>query len=344
MGPSSAGTDRLVTPEAVVLDYPLATVGSRAVALFLDQLILFSVFLGLVLAGTAVLGAAGPLPGWLGVTLVLLLLLTLQLGYPIVLETTWRGRTLGKAALGLRVVTASGGPIGVRHAALRALLGVVDFQLTAGAAALASALVTRQHQRLGDLAAGTVVVRERTAAEAMTSVRFEAPPSLRHYARSLDVSQVDPATYQTLRAFLRRAGTLPPEVRQRLAGDLAGRVAPRVSPPAPEGTGAEAFLLAVAEAVQARRPAAAPGLAATDPPAGARPLLASGRQPAPPPVDALEPPLPSDPRVAPAGSSDGQADGPDRGSERGPRTGGAPRPERHDGADEAGPGGFVPPA
>lgn len=321
--PSPGGAaEPLVTPEAVVLDYPLATVGSRGVAQLLDQAILFALFLGLVLAGTAVLGAAGPLPGWLGVTLVLLLLLVLQLGYPIVLETLWRGRTLGKAALGLRVVTTAGGPIGVRHAALRALLGVVDFQLTAGAAALTSALVTRRHQRLGDLAAGTVVVRERTAAEEMTSLRFEAPPALRAYARALDVSQVDAATYQTVRTFLRRAGTLAPEVRGRLAADLASRVAPRVRPPSPDGTPPEAFLLAVAEAVQGRRPGAGTAAAA---------------QPVPPRA-----PLPPASRA-------GEGSGAGRGVVGPGTSGGGTAAPSGEGIDEspAGPaapgGGFVPP-
>lgn len=245
--------DRLVTPEAVPLDHPLATVGSRAVAQLLDQALLFAVIVGLALAGAAIAGAVGPLPPWLGTTLLLLLVLTVQLGYPIVLETTWRGRTLGKAALGLRVVTTSGGPIGIRHAALRALLAIVDFQLTAGVAALTTAMVTRRHQRLGDLAAGTVVVRDRTAAEEMTSVTFAAPAPLRHYASTLDVTAIDVATYQTMRAFLRRADGLSGEVRVRLARDLAERVRPRIQPPPPMGTPDEAFLLAVAAAVQARR-------------------------------------------------------------------------------------------
>jgi uncharacterized RDD family membrane protein YckC len=260
--PVTSGAPPLLTPEAVVLEYPLATVGSRAVALALDLALQAAGFVGLLLVGGVVAGATGlSLPGWVGVTVVLLLSLVLQLGYPIVLESAWRGRTLGKAALGLRVLTTEGGPVGVRHASLRAMVGLVDFTLTLGAAALVSSLVTGRHQRLGDLAAGTVVVRERTANEPLDAVTFAPPPGLEHYVGTVDVSAVDPATYQTLRALLRRAPSLDLAVRDRLAADLADRVVGRVRPAPPAGTAPLAFLAAVAAAVQARRgrPGVAPG-------------------------------------------------------------------------------------
>src|SRR4029079_11871859 len=84
-------------------------------------------------------------------------------GYPVACETLWNGQTIGKMALGLRVRTREGTPVRFRHAAIRASLGIVEFYVTFGLAALLSIPFTRDHQRLGDLAAGTVVMRERTA-------------------------------------------------------------------------------------------------------------------------------------------------------------------------------------
>ncbi len=77
--------------------------------------------------------------------------------------------------MGLRVVTREGAPVQFRHAAIRAALGLIDFYLAFGGVAVISALVTREHQRLGDLVAGTLVLRERTGARAPTAVRFAVP-------------------------------------------------------------------------------------------------------------------------------------------------------------------------
>jgi uncharacterized RDD family membrane protein YckC len=94
----------VVTPEAVLLDLDTATVGSRAVAYLLDLAVLGIGYTALGIA-TAILGGGGFVPGWVGITLLLLLVFAWQFGYPIGFETLWRGRTPGKAAMGLRVVT-----------------------------------------------------------------------------------------------------------------------------------------------------------------------------------------------------------------------------------------------
>ena len=99
-------------------------------------------------------------------SLTFLLTFVVLWGYPTVMETLWRGRTIGKIALGLRVVTVEGAPVRFRHAAIRATLGLVDFLLTSGAGAVVSVLMTHRSQRLGDLVAGTVVLRERTGLRA----------------------------------------------------------------------------------------------------------------------------------------------------------------------------------
>ncbi|MDQ3974174.1 MAG: RDD family protein, partial [Actinomycetota bacterium] len=188
----------IVTPEAVRLDLETAGLGSRTAAALIDLTIQFSALYALGLAGALIAASVGPgLPGWLGVTLVLLLVFALLFGYPLALETLWRGRTIGKAALGLRVVTVEGAPVRFRHAFARAALGLVDFYATFGAAAVLSVLLSRRNQRLGDLVAGTVVLRERSAQRAPTSVRFAVPPGAESYAATVDPAGLTVDDYRT---------------------------------------------------------------------------------------------------------------------------------------------------
>lgn len=145
----------IVTPEAVPLEFELAGVGSRMLALSLDLAVQLLALLALaVVAG---LGAASGLPESASAVITVVALFLIVLGYPVLSETFWSGRTVGKAAVGLRVRTTEGAPIRFRHAAIRGALGLVDFWLTSGVAATLSVLLTRDSQRLGDLAAGTVV-------------------------------------------------------------------------------------------------------------------------------------------------------------------------------------------
>src|SRR3954447_14256365 len=147
---------RLVTPEAVVLEFETAGIGSRSLAFCIDLAIQAALLTGAVVALAAV---GDSVSGTASMVVALLLFTGVLLGYPIVFETLWRGRTPGKAVFGLRVVTREGAPVRLRHASVRGFLGLVDFWLTTGAAAVLCVLFTRDNQRLGDLAAGTLVLR-----------------------------------------------------------------------------------------------------------------------------------------------------------------------------------------
>lgn len=248
-------TPRLVTPEAVVLQFETAGLASRLLAFLLDALVQAALLVLLAFAaiafGDAVSGAAARVLLLTAVTVVLL-------GYPIALETLWRGRTLGKAALGLRVVTRDGAPIRFRHAAVRGFLGLVDFWLTTGAAAVISVLLTRDNQRLGDLAAGTLVLRERSGAGTPRSVQFTVPYGYETYAATLDTSGLGADEYGAVRSFLLRVPSLPAPVRNALAVEVAGPVAARMHHVAPPGVSAEAFLACVAALHQRRSAPASP--------------------------------------------------------------------------------------
>ncbi|MGI8775873.1 MAG: RDD family protein [Acidimicrobiales bacterium] len=239
----------MVTPEAVALELPPANVGSRLFGLALDWLVI-SVAGGLLSFGFFAAARGVHLAtGWV-IAAFVLLYGALIFGYPVACETLWRGRTVGKAAMGLRVVTVEGAPVRFRHAAIRAALGLVELGLTGGAVAVLSILVTRRHQRLGDLVAGTLVLRERSGLRAPTPVRFTVPYGMEAYAATLDVAGVTTDDYVATRTFLVRAAALPPGVRWWLSDQVATPVATRVRPSPPAGVSAEAWLACVAAVYQ----------------------------------------------------------------------------------------------
>lgn len=241
----------IVTPEAVPLEFELAGVGSRMLALSLDLAVQLLALLALaVVAG---LGAASGLPESASAVITVVALFLIVLGYPVLSETFWSGRTVGKAAVGLRVRTTEGAPIRFRHAAIRGALGLVDFWLTSGVAATLSVLLTRDSQRLGDLAAGTLVLRERTV-RTLTSApaAFVPPPGWEPYAAALDVGAMTADQYGVVRGFLLRAHELGPAARSQLALRLAAPLARVLRHDPPAGVAPESFLLCAAAAYQRR--------------------------------------------------------------------------------------------
>ncbi len=207
------------TPEHVAIGYDLADLGSRFTALLIDG---FLVVCGLLVfaVGLPVLGLLAGVPEWLaglGLGVVILLCFVWVWGYFVYFEGLRDGQTPGKKWMGIRVVHDGGYPLTVRGAAVRNLLRLVDAQpglswLVGGAVMM----VHPQTKRLGDLAAGTVVVRERTAAllpeEAAEGAPASGPPRL------------SPEELDTLGKFLARRESLRPEVRAGIARRLRERV------------------------------------------------------------------------------------------------------------------------
>lgn len=243
------GEAGLITPEAVVLGLPVASVGSRGLALVIDLLIQGTVLFVLIFAASAAAVLEG---GWVAVAVGLLVVFGVLFVYPVAFETFWRGRTPGKAVLGLRVVTVEAAPVGFRHAAIRAALGLIDFYATSGGAAVISALFTRRAQRLGDLAAGTLVIREGRRKRGVTSMRFSPPAGTEGYAQQLDASALDEDDYLAIRSVLVRAQHLPPTTAEPLARAALAALAPRVTPPPPAEMHPLATLTCLAAAYQQR--------------------------------------------------------------------------------------------
>jgi len=278
----------IVTPEAVVLDFETAGISSRAIARLIDALIQVA---ALFVLGTALALATG---GSIGIVLAIIGIAAIVLGYPILCEVLMHGGSPGKAVFGLRVVTVEGAPSAPSHAFIRSIVGIVDFLIPPGGlCAITSALLTERGQRLGDLAAGTIVLRERNAAAPAMAIWFRPPAGFEAYARTLDVTAVTDTQFAVVRSFLLRVQELSPGARAALALRLARPIADAMHHQAPPGVHPESFLVCVAAAYQQRRQAPAPASTLPVPPPPPPP-------PPPPAVRPLVAPIVDDPgRYAP---------------------------------------------
>jgi uncharacterized RDD family membrane protein YckC len=267
----------VITGEAVVIDVPCARFPSRAVALAIDvtvQLVLLVGLAGVVIAA----GAGGGLDPAAVAAISLTVTAGIIVGYPTIFETLSRGRSLGKLAMGLRVVSDDGGPERFRQALMRALAAVLEIWLTLGFLALVSSLLSAGGKRLGDIFAGTFVITERLPHQRVGAAQVPLlPPALAGWAASLELSALSDATAETARQYLGRYYDFTPAARAEHGQRIAAAVAAQVSPAPPAGTTPPDYLCAVlAERrtrAQARLVAQAPADPATSR-AGAEPAAA----------------------------------------------------------------------
>ena len=240
--------DGIVTPEAVVLDVETAGVASRVFAGMIDLLIQ----LGIIFLGSLMLSVLGlddsstKLSGSLMIAVVLL-------GYPVASETLMRGRTVGKRAMGLRAVTVEGAPIRLRHALLRMMGGLVDRYLPPlGITGMLFVLGTSRHQRVGDLLAGTIVIRDPDRTPLPAAVWFPVPPGCEAFAATIDPTALTDEQYTVIRSFLMRNREMSVGARYALAVDLAQRAATTLRHAGHTKVHPEAYLLCVISRYQRR--------------------------------------------------------------------------------------------
>lgn len=238
----------LVTGEAVALELRPARLPSRALAVLLDLAAAVAAYvavtIGLV-AATASLDQAAQTAITIAVFVLVLV------GAPIMVETLSQGRSLGKLACGLRVVRDDGGPIRFRHALVRGLIGVIEILMTFGVVAVIASLVSARGRRLGDVFAGTLVVRERVPAARADFVP-PPPPWLAGRFSGLDLSAVPDGLWLAVRQYLTRMRQLDPQVGWSMAERLASDLAERTGAPVPPGVPPAAYLAAVVQERQAR--------------------------------------------------------------------------------------------
>ncbi len=231
----------LVTGEAVALDLQPAALPSRVVAAAVDAL---GQALVLLVAGGLATAASLELSDAAGQALGIVLLVLVLIVYPVTFETLLRGRTPGKAAMGLRVVRDDGGPIGFRQALVRGLAGAFLERpgITLFLGAIVPSLLNGQHKRVGDLLAGTVVLQERVVARG--GAVAEMPPQLAGWAAGLDLARLPDGLALSAQSFVARADQLTDAAREDLGGRLVQAVTDAVGPP-PPGTPGWAVLAAV---------------------------------------------------------------------------------------------------
>ncbi|WP_460108071.1 RDD family protein [Streptomyces sp. YKOK-J1] len=262
----------LVTGEAVALELRPAKLPSRALAVLLDLVVAVLVYIAATLALVA---ATSSLDEAAQVALSIATFLLVLVGGPIAVETLSHGRSLGKVVFGLRVVRDDGGPVRFRHALVRGAIGVVEILMTFGVVACIASLVSARGRRLGDVFAGTLVVRERVPAGQAGQVP-PPPPWLAGRFAELDLSAVPDGLWLAVRQYLTRMGQLDPRVSWEMAQRLAADVAARTGAPVPHGEHPAAFLAAVVQERQSREARQAFGAAGSAAAAGSSSPSASG--------------------------------------------------------------------
>jgi uncharacterized RDD family membrane protein YckC len=216
------------TGESVAIRYELAGLGSRFLALVVDMLAQFAIAIALLLLfafASPALSRLGPLAsknayGWF-LAFVILVFFLIFFGWFIIFEAWWSGRTPGKRALGLRVVRDGGFPIDVGASMIRNLVRIAEVVLGFYAVSAVSALISKENKRLGDFAAGTLVVRDRA----------DAAPDLDAYLARPTRSDIGLSAEDRLLAerFLARRATLEQGARMRLAMRIADRIRPTLT-------------------------------------------------------------------------------------------------------------------
>ncbi len=235
---AGVGDDDTVVGEAVALDLPAATFGARLVSGMIDYFLLMAILIaGLFLTISVVSDEALATVGQR------LTMIVAWLVFPVTLETMTRGKSVGKFAMGLRTVRDDAGPISFGHALVRGILGIAEIGVLAGVPAVLCALTNNKGKRIGDLLAGTYVVRDRARLTVHPPV--QCPPHLIEWARSADIAPLPDGLSVSLRQLTGRRSQLSQAAWQSLVNDLSARTAQYVAPPPPAGTPAEDFLAAV---------------------------------------------------------------------------------------------------
>lgn len=220
---------RISTPENVTIEYELAGPASRAGAVIIDTLIQSACIGGIALL-RLLLSAFDRWPGTsLAGALLALAAFTVFWGYFVFFETVWNGQTPGKRALSLRTVREQGTPVDLTCAALRNLIRIIDFLPPPYIIGAVCVLVTARSQRLGDIAAGTVVVKERAGIDSfwagLSRDTFNGPVER---FRTKNIELVTRDEFEAAKRFCQRRHELNENLREQLAERIARPIMDRL--------------------------------------------------------------------------------------------------------------------
>jgi uncharacterized RDD family membrane protein YckC len=234
---------RIATPEGVDLTVTLAGVGSRFTAALID----LAIEIVLIVAVGILAGVVGSgLGSGYGAALVALLSFVIVLGYDVFFEVLHGGRTPGKQMNGLRVVRAGGDPITFVPSLVRNVLRIIDFLPTMYLTGIVTILATHRNQRVGDLVADTIVVRDRRGRVKSKPDPWQGSASStpRSAGFPLDVSAITPEETAAVQQYLARRYDIDPDARRRLAETFVTRLTPKLAG-LPSGLSGERLLEAI---------------------------------------------------------------------------------------------------
>jgi uncharacterized RDD family membrane protein YckC len=250
------------TPELVALEFPLAGIGSRFIAILIDYALQFAAFVVAILVALLFLPSLQRFEAasakW-AIAIFVLIPFLLQWGYFSLFEGLWHGQTPGKRVAKIRVIQQSGRAITIFESLSRNFVRAIDFLPTFYVVGTISIFVTSRNQRLGDLVAGTLVVHEGQARDSgtqgntrlFTQVAAQAPAAPRPTTIPADaLSRLGAADLQAIETFLERRLDMTLDVRQSLAARLAASTAARIHLPVPSNMHPETFLEEVAYGVR----------------------------------------------------------------------------------------------
>lgn len=220
-------SDELVTGEAVLLDVQPVGLMMRALGALIDYVAYGLLFIGVSLTVGRISSELGASPSVLAITQIVLIVLCFVV-VPITVEAVTRGRSIGKFAIGGRIVRADGGSITFRHAFIRGLVAVLEIVMTFGALAAIVGMFTPRAERIGDLMAGTFSTRTRTPKILETDITL--PPALVPWSQVADVARLPVRLNRRIDQFLKNAANMMPHARERIAAELVADAAPYVTP------------------------------------------------------------------------------------------------------------------
>jgi uncharacterized RDD family membrane protein YckC len=215
------------TPEQITLELPLAGIGSRFLGLAIDTILQFI----LALLGIFALAFAGSnlslgryfswMPRTWGPTFVVIFIFCLYWGYFAFFEILWKGQTPGKRLANIRVIKESGRPINVYEAIGRNLLRAIDVLPSFYGVGIVCMMLNRDHKRLGDYVAGTVVVHDRRTEEIRPDWGIAPKDSS---ASMQEASALTSDELVLIETYLQRRTNLDPVVRDNTAHQIAARI------------------------------------------------------------------------------------------------------------------------
>lgn len=230
----------IVTGEAVVLELRPASFAARALGTIIDMI---GSVIALLLTVYLVFWAFRNIDRAAATAIVLSLMVLFMVVVPASVETLTRGKSLGKYAMGLRIVRDDGGAIRFRHAFIRSIVGYLELYLTIGSVAFLCSLFNERSKRLGDMLAGTYSMRERVPSAPV--LQLSTPSYLLSWAEHADIGRLPDGLARRICQFMYQEAKMAPASRELLARNLAQEASAFVSPPPPAGTMPDAFLAAL---------------------------------------------------------------------------------------------------